>query len=69
MTTDPRRWKLDGQKIVCEWQDWLASDEGKKCWASQASGVYLQNRLNMAFNAGMEAALKLLEDETRSSIY
>lgn len=35
------------------WNDWQASDEGQKCLAGIAQGVYLENRLIRAFQAGI----------------
>lgn len=35
--------------------EWLESEEGRKCLAEGAHGVYLRNRLMSAFRAGWDA--------------
>ena len=40
---------------------WLLSDEGKRCCEGSASGIYLENRLVRAFLAGMKTQEKLQE--------
>lgn len=39
------------------WEEWLNSEEGKKCTEGSAEGVYLQNRLWKAFMAGRAETL------------
>lgn len=56
---EPRRYRFDGKAMVREWNYWLEGEEGRKMREGSASGQYLTNRLNFAFWAGMEAALKL----------
>jgi hypothetical protein len=37
---------------VIAWEEWLNSEEGKRCSAGSADGQYLHNRLWFAFMAG-----------------
>ena len=60
----PRRFRFDGRKIVSHLGAWLASADGTRCREGSATGQFLENRLKLAFEAGMEAAL-LLSDSAR----
>ena len=42
------------------WSRWILSAEGKGCAKGKTEGVYLENRLSLAFQAGYDAAVKLL---------
>jgi hypothetical protein len=53
---------MEGPEMVKAWKHWLDGAEGKKCADSNTIGTgprwrrYLENRLQMAFYAGIEAA-------------
>jgi hypothetical protein len=53
-----RREMTDGWRLSQAWKSWIASVRGKKLSEGTASGVYLKNRLEAAFNAGYLAAEK-----------
>lgn len=61
-SNDPLRWRFEGTAVSEQWQLWLNSDEGKRMSSGAAIGTYLENRLERAFQAGMEAALKLADE-------
>ncbi len=44
---------MDPNLITASWEDWLKSDEGKRCMSDGAVGEYLKNRLWAAFMAGV----------------
>lgn len=48
---------MSGREQAKARDKWLESDEGKKCLAGTATGQYLENRLHLAFIAGMQAGL------------
>lgn len=60
---------MEGPAMVKAWKRWLDSAEGKKCADPNTIGnsarwrQYLENRLQMAFYAGIEAEE---EDRARS---
>ena len=39
---------------ACDLLTWLATDEARRCTKSNASGVYLENRIKFAFEAGWD---------------
>jgi len=41
---------------------WIIGDEGKSCCKGQASGQYLQNRLERAFLAGAKFSAERIEE-------
>lgn len=53
---------MKGEQIVREWLVWIASDEGRVAAnphtlpPTEAANVYLRNRLELAFQAGVRAA-------------
>lgn len=55
---------MEGTEIVREWQAWLNTDEGRKAAnphtlpPTETASVYLRNRLEQAFQAGVKAAEK-----------
>lgn len=53
---------MKGQEISQAWQDWRDSAEGQKASNGVTSGVYLLNRLEVAFQAGIKAAEKICGD-------
>jgi uncharacterized protein YecA (UPF0149 family) len=44
---------------------WLASDEGQRCCAGSATGLFLQNRIECAFLAGAKIAEAQLEERLK----
>lgn len=50
----PTRWQM----LTAALADWLASEEARPYLAGQASGEHLRNRLEVAFIAGYEAAIR-----------
>lgn len=46
---------MDKKTFKQFWDEFLASDEGKKCLEGSATGVYLKNRLWRAFKVGFDA--------------
>jgi hypothetical protein len=44
---------------------WLASDEGQRCCAGSAEGVFLRNRIEGAFLAGAKIAETLLAEKLK----
>jgi hypothetical protein len=44
---------------------WLFSPEGMKCGEGTTSGVYLQNRLQRAFEAGWNALERRLQESKK----
>lgn len=53
--------------LVTAFDDWLVSSDGLSCNTGQASGVYLENRLQRAFEAGWEAREKEARREQDSA--
>lgn len=55
---------MEGKEMVEDWKQWLAGAEGQKCANPNTIGQgerwrqYLENRLQMAFYAGIEAEEK-----------
>lgn len=47
---------MEGKDIVAAFKAWLKSEDGKTCMSGEAKGHYLRNRLEVAFQAGIEAA-------------
>ena len=54
---------IDGRDIAKMRDEWLKGEEGKQCQSGVATGIYLQNRLESAFIAGVHAAEKLLKEK------
>jgi hypothetical protein len=52
---------MDGTKIVAAWEEWLASEEGRKASNTDAAS-HLEN-LQSAFYAGMRAGGTAVADE------
>jgi hypothetical protein len=46
--------------------EWLASDEGTRCLSPGAHGVYLENRLKLAFLSGWAACDRAYRTERQS---
>lgn len=66
-TQNPFRWQFDGKDLKRIWHEWKYSQEGKECLSGPTVGIYLENRLQRAFAAGMEAALTLKKKEAAST--
>jgi len=49
-------------KLAKARDEWLLSDEGKRCCFGTATGQYLQNRLELAFLAGANFSIKRIEE-------
>jgi len=47
------------------WDEWLESDEGKKCCEGGISGNYLHNRIELAFVSGWNFCGELIEKRIR----
>lgn len=45
---------------------WFQSEDGQKCSQGTTSGIYLQNRLSLAFMAGWEKCRKEMIKELKS---
>lgn len=60
-----KRAQLDGRAIAAARDKWFASAHGQRLVAGVAEGQYLQNRLELAFLAGIDAALEILEQSPR----
>lgn len=48
--------------------EWLESDEGRKCALGSASGQYLRNRLERSFIAGAEAQRRIASQNIAQKI-
>lgn len=44
--------------------EWMLSEEGRRCRTGEASGHFLDNRLQLAFIAGAKAAEELAKGVT-----
>jgi hypothetical protein len=44
---------------------WLASDEGQRCCAGSAEGLFLRNRIECAFLAGAKVTEAQLEEKLK----
>ncbi len=53
--------EISGRDLAKARDEWLASDEGKRCCDGCTDGQYLENRLKLAFIAGVKAAEKLIQ--------
>ena len=60
-----KREQLDGREIAAARNKWFASAHGQRLLAGVAEGQYLQNRLELAFLAGIDAALEILAKTPR----
>jgi len=47
---------MTGDQISRTWKEWIESPIGQQCMEESASGNYLKNRLERAFQAGVAAA-------------
>ena len=46
---------VEKHPMVLAWEEWLKTQEAGYCLAGSAEGIYLQNRLWRAFEAGYNA--------------
>jgi hypothetical protein len=65
---------MDGTKIVAAWKEWVDSEEGMRAADPQTLGanvgmrVYLENRLQRAFYAGINVGATAVEKELSNDL-